>query len=145
MQCSGGAKVIWHSPCACPTAVLDVGSWCDGSRRGGCLGGSRRYEVNDAYQLDDEDEELAPQLEEDVAAGGGTKGPRWRVLLRRIVKGKRRIFRSGVAMPRVPYDPHTYAQNFEDPGSATWMETEDLGRSFSARFADPSRALRSIG
>ncbi|URD86995.1 hypothetical protein MUK42_27614 [Musa troglodytarum] len=40
---------------------------------------------------------------------------------------------------RVPYDAHTYAQNF-DEGSA-WAEPENSSRSFSARFAVPSTML----
>ena len=36
----------------------------------------------------------------------------------------------------VPYDPYTYSQNF-DPGLAT--DPDNVSRSFSARFAVPSR------
>ncbi|GMI94805.1 hypothetical protein HRI_003149800 [Hibiscus trionum] len=39
-------------------------------------------------------------------------------------------------MKRVPYDPHTYSQNFDH--GFTWDEPDNLSRSFSMRFANPS-------
>ncbi|KAL5975137.1 hypothetical protein ACLOJK_031816 [Asimina triloba] len=65
-----------------------------------------------------------------------SKTPRWRMLWRMIKRHKRRMF-SSMTAHHVPYDPCTYAQNF-DHGSA-WLEPDNLARSFSARFADPSR------
>jgi len=52
----------------------------------------------------------------------------------KIKKEKNRLFRS--ASFQVPYDQHTYSQNF-DQGTAI-DEPDNLSRSFSVRFADPS-------
>ncbi|PKA46801.1 hypothetical protein AXF42_Ash015695 [Apostasia shenzhenica] len=69
---------------------------------------------------------------------------RWREIWRRITRGKKRISDSSASLAaNVPYDPYTYAQNF-DEGSA-WVEPENLSRSFSARFAAPSGGLRRFG
>ncbi|KAF8025562.1 hypothetical protein BT93_F2411 [Corymbia citriodora subsp. variegata] len=38
-----------------------------------------------------------------------------------------------------PYDPFTYAQNFDQ--GQTWADPDNLSRTFSARFAVPSRIL----
>lgn len=60
----------------------------------------------------------------------------WKVLWTKFKKEKiRKVFDPPVA--RAPYDPHTYSQNF-DQGSV-WDEADNLSRSFSVRFADPSR------
>lgn len=69
---------------------------------------------------------------------------KWRALWRRIIKEKRRILNSA-APEQLPYDPYTYAQNF-DEGSAS-VEPENLSRSFSARFAvsSTSRQLQRVG
>lgn len=69
-------------------------------------------------------------------------GTRWRGWWRRIIKEKRRILNSAAPV-QVPYDPYTYAQNF-DEGSAS-VEPENLSRSFSARFAISSRRLQRVG
>jgi hypothetical protein len=42
----------------------------------------------------------------------------------------------------VIHDAYSYAQNFGD-GTA-WMEPKNLSRSFSARFAAPSRVLQRV-
>lgn len=67
---------------------------------------------------------------------------RWLMLWRRLQKGRRRIFNSSAPI-HTPYDPYTYAQNF-DHGS-TWVEPENLSRSFSARYAGPSSIFRRMG
>ncbi|QCD85290.1 hypothetical protein DEO72_LG2g5650 [Vigna unguiculata] len=59
---------------------------------------------------------------------------RWKLLWMKIKKEKKRLFRS--ASFQVPYDQHTYSQNF-DQGTAI-DEPDNLSRSFSVRFADPS-------
>jgi hypothetical protein len=66
---------------------------------------------------------------------------RWKVLWMKLKKERRRMFDSPAPI-QIPYDPYTYSQNF-DQGSA-WDEPDILSRSFSARFADPSRIFRSI-
>ncbi|KAJ0089681.1 uncharacterized protein LOC116123177 [Pistacia vera] len=61
---------------------------------------------------------------------------RWKVLWMKFKKEKKKMFES-VSPLQVPYDPYTYSQNF-DQGFA-WEEPDNLSRSFSVRFADPSR------
>lgn len=39
---------------------------------------------------------------------------------------------------RFTYDPHSYSQNFDEQGSI-FADDDELSRSFSARFAVPSR------
>ncbi|KAG6530073.1 hypothetical protein ZIOFF_012294 [Zingiber officinale] len=58
----------------------------------------------------------------------------------------RRITRERKKLPAPPpplYDPHSYAQNFDD-GMSTWEEPESVSRSFSARFAAPARVLQEF-
>lgn len=68
----------------------------------------------------------------------------WKVLWMKFIKKEklRKIFESpATGIPQVPYDPYTYSQNF-DQGSLG-DEPDNLSRSFSVRFADPSRLLIS--
>ncbi|KAL6848054.1 hypothetical protein ACP4OV_022182 [Aristida adscensionis] len=76
---------------------------------------------------------------------------RLRGLWRRILREKRRILLCTTgcvpappasALAREPYDEYSYAQNFDD-GEA-WVEPDNLSRSFSARFAVPSRVLQRV-
>ncbi|KAL5558789.1 hypothetical protein UlMin_035000 [Ulmus minor] len=67
----------------------------------------------------------------------------WRSFWRKIRKEKKRKtlsttknFSSSVTF-QASYDPNAYSKNF-DQGMG-WMEPDNLSRSFSARFADPSR------
>lgn len=80
-------------------------------------------------------------------------GTRLRGLWRKIVREKKRILlcttgcvpvggSSAVAASREPYDAYSYAQNFDD--GAAWVEPDNLSRSFSARFAVPSRVLQRV-
>ncbi|XP_060670492.1 uncharacterized protein LOC107404700 [Ziziphus jujuba] len=70
--------------------------------------------------------------------------PRWRMLWIKIKKEKKRLFDCSTYTPvHLPYDPYTYAQNF-DQGS-NWADPDNLSRSFSARFAVPSRILKKGG
>ncbi|KAK7369954.1 hypothetical protein VNO80_12002 [Phaseolus coccineus] len=62
---------------------------------------------------------------------------RWKLLWMKIKKEKKRLFES--ASFQVPYDQQTYSQNF-DQGTAL-DEPDNLSRSFSVRFADPSVVL----
>ncbi|KAF7817149.1 hypothetical protein G2W53_031118 [Senna tora] len=69
----------------------------------------------------------------------GTK-PVWETLWRKLRRDKKKGFSSCAATTREGiYDPETYSKNF-DPGMGS-MEPDNLCRSFSARFADPSRIL----
>lgn len=70
----------------------------------------------------------------------GSKLPSWRILWKKIRGKKRRVSRWSSCSFRVPYDAFTYAQNF-DQGS-TWADPDALSRSFSARFAVPSRIFQ---
>lgn len=73
-----------------------------------------------------------------------SKRLRWRLLWRKIKKEKKRLFDCSSTSPvHLPYDPYTYSQNF-DQGS-TWADPDNLSRSFSARFAVPSRILQEGG
>ncbi|XP_027356880.1 uncharacterized protein LOC113866197 [Abrus precatorius] len=64
----------------------------------------------------------------------------WKMLWRKLKRSsdKKKVFNSPTTMEGV-YDPETYSMNF-DQGTG-WMEPDNLPRSFSARFADPSKIL----
>ncbi|KAI3463343.1 hypothetical protein Pfo_020006 [Paulownia fortunei] len=65
-----------------------------------------------------------------------SKPPIWILLWRRIKKQKKRMFQCSNSM-RFTYDPYSYSQNFDQ--GLMWADPDDLSRSFSARFAVPSR------
>lgn len=67
---------------------------------------------------------------------------RLKELWMKFKKERRRIFESPPPS-QTPYDPYSYSQNF-DQGSS-WDEPDNLSRSFSARFADPSRIFGKAG
>ncbi|WOK97028.1 hypothetical protein Cni_G05736 [Canna indica] len=109
---------------------LDVGSWWSSRRR------TARFARLALVARDDDDDD-------GVDAWGLRLSRGIRGLWRRITKEKRRILRSATTRRSDgPYDPCTYAQNF-DEGSA-WAEPENLARSFSARFAVPSRKMEGL-
>lgn len=58
--------------------------------------------------------------------------------LKKEKKKKKKLFESASPF-QVPYDQYTYSQNF-DQGTAL-DEPDNLSRSFSVRFADPSIVL----
>ncbi|KAI3995982.1 hypothetical protein MKX01_037479 [Papaver californicum] len=68
--------------------------------------------------------------------------PKWRVLLRRIDKEKKRIFgSSSTCSIRASYDPSSYSKNF-DNGSSSYCsdeEADSVSRLLTARFVDMSR------
>lgn len=67
--------------------------------------------------------------------------PRWQVFWRKINGGKKKALKASLVTPvQASYDPDEYSQNF-DRGT-DWTKPEDISRSFSARFADPSRVLQ---
>uniref|UniRef100_A0A516IJI9 Uncharacterized protein n=1 Tax=Turnera subulata TaxID=218843 RepID=A0A516IJI9_9ROSI len=62
---------------------------------------------------------------------------------RKISRGQKKIFNvnaPAAITSQASYDPEEYSQNF-DPGTG-WQEPDNLPRSFSARYADPSRLLQ---
>ncbi|KAI4316164.1 hypothetical protein L6164_024170 [Bauhinia variegata] len=66
--------------------------------------------------------------------------PLWQMIWRKIRGDKRKVFSSSVTNTMEgTYDAETYSRNF-DQGMG-WMEPDNLSRSFSARYADPSRIL----
>ncbi|XP_021637681.2 uncharacterized protein LOC110633404 [Hevea brasiliensis] len=65
--------------------------------------------------------------------------PKWHKFWRKIYREKKKIFSAPVTL-QASYDPDDYSQNF-DQGTG-WAEPDNLSRSFSARFADPSRILQ---
>ena len=71
----------------------------------------------------------------------GSKISRWRILWRKFKKEKKKLFNRSSSLGHVPsYDPYTYSQNF-DHGSM-WTDPDNHCRSFSARFAVPSRIFQ---
>ncbi|XVF86595.1 hypothetical protein PTKIN_Ptkin18bG0055100 [Pterospermum kingtungense] len=73
-----------------------------------------------------------------------SKLPLWRLLWRKLMREKKKIFDcSSSTRVCVSYDPYTYAQNF-DQGLMS-ANPDDLSRSFSARFAVPSRVFEKSG
>ncbi|CAM0880037.1 unnamed protein product [Alopecurus aequalis] len=125
---------------------------------------SRRY-VRGGFDLDDDDEDYyfdgqfdkvpaassygrAPPASASSSSSRGC-GTKLRGLWRKIVREKKRILLCttgcvpmGASVSREPYDAYSYAQNFDD--GAAWVEPENLSRSFSARFAVPSRVLQRV-
>ncbi|KAI7980370.1 hypothetical protein LOK49_LG13G00492 [Camellia lanceoleosa] len=100
---------------------MDIRHWCNPGTRSIRLG--RRYA------------ELEPA---NLSVPVRSRRPMWKLLWRRFLKEKRKMFDSSVHM-QAPYDEDTYAQNFDQ--GLIWDEPDGLSRSFSARFADPSRIL----
>ncbi|KAL9400237.1 hypothetical protein Peur_009198 [Populus x canadensis] len=66
--------------------------------------------------------------------------PRWQVFWRKINRGKKKIFNVSPVTSQASYDLDEYSQNFDQ--GTDWAEPEILSRSFSARYADPSRILQ---
>ncbi|KAI5394048.1 uncharacterized protein LOC127093859 [Lathyrus oleraceus] len=63
----------------------------------------------------------------------------WQMLWRKLKRDKKKIFGSSPRMELGVYDEESYSKNF-DKGSG-WMEPDNLHRSFSSRYAHPSRIL----
>ncbi|KAM7509497.1 hypothetical protein LguiA_019950 [Lonicera macranthoides] len=97
---------------------MDIRSWCNS--------GTRTFQSGRFY------EELAPATTQATTRPGR---PAWKLLWKKFKKEKKKMFESSVH-GQVPYDEYTYSQNFDHGPS--WDEPENLSRSFSARFADPS-------
>nr|XP_027190284.1 uncharacterized protein LOC101510277 [Cicer arietinum] len=69
----------------------------------------------------------------------------WQKIWRKMKRNKKKVFNSSSPTSSTVddgvYDEETYSMNF-DQGTG-WMEPDNLPRSFSARYADPSRILPS--
>ncbi|XVE52104.1 hypothetical protein DITRI_Ditri02bG0094600 [Diplodiscus trichospermus] len=72
-----------------------------------------------------------------------SKLPRWRLLWRKLMREKKIFDCSSSIGVHVSYDPYTYAQNFDQ--GLMLDDPDDLSRSFSARFAIPSRVSEKNG
>ncbi|CAI9093477.1 OLC1v1028984C1 [Oldenlandia corymbosa var. corymbosa] len=66
--------------------------------------------------------------------------PKWLKFWRKIRRKKKKSG-GNKSSSATPYDPESYMQNF-DEGSGQMDGPDYLFRSFSARYADPSRSLR---
>ncbi|XVE71075.1 hypothetical protein DITRI_Ditri10aG0121000 [Diplodiscus trichospermus] len=66
--------------------------------------------------------------------------PKWMTFWKKFRRERKKIFSSSPVAFQASYDPDEYTQNF-DQGTG-WAEPDNLSRSFSARFADPSRISR---
>ncbi|KAL9323121.1 hypothetical protein ACSQ67_011174 [Phaseolus vulgaris] len=60
----------------------------------------------------------------------------WRTFWRKIKREKRRLFSASSPAVHAQYDPNSYSHNFDDGFS---NDPDNLSRSFSARFAVPSK------
>ncbi|TXG69093.1 hypothetical protein EZV62_004028 [Acer yangbiense] len=110
---------------------MELGSWCSSGNQSFCW--CQNY-VKAGY-----DQMLS--LNELVT---GSNIPGWRLLWRKIKREKKRIFNcssstSSTTRVHVPYDPYTYSQNFDQ--GFIWADPDNVSRSFSARFAVPSRVF----
>lgn len=66
----------------------------------------------------------------------------WRVLWRKLLKEKKNMFPSsfgGRVHVQSAYDYETYMQNFDEGQNSLIEEADVMFRSFSMRFADPSK------
>ncbi|XP_020097002.1 uncharacterized protein LOC109716097 [Ananas comosus] len=150
-------KLRRQGSCGCPAVDVVIGGiWCN-SRRSRTAGFQRTFAANN-YDYDDDaevyyyndDDPLGYYHPSSSSSSSGRSSSSssgrkavLRGLWRRIMKEKRRVLLCAPQRPpHVPYDASTYAQNFDE--GAAWGEPENLSRSFSARFAVPSRVLRRL-
>ncbi|KDP37209.1 hypothetical protein JCGZ_06265 [Jatropha curcas] len=108
---------------------MELGTWCNS-------GGGRYDRIVSTASFN--------MLESSSRSNGCLKRPRWRLLWRKIMKEKKKFLdcsslssTSTISRMHFSYDPCGYAQNF-DQGSM-WCDPDNMSRSFSARFAVPSR------
>lgn len=149
MEWSGAAEICPQRSHRCPSAVLDIGTWCNWIARGRRREEEKRGDAEffpppGRRRREEEGEEGEAELFAPPSRRHfRRRATAWRVLWRRLLTGKRRMFSSGVGKVRMAYDPRGYAQNFEEPGAAAaWADEEEVRcRSFSARFAVPSRVF----
>uniref|UniRef100_A0A2P2NFS2 Uncharacterized protein n=1 Tax=Rhizophora mucronata TaxID=61149 RepID=A0A2P2NFS2_RHIMU len=77
-----------------------------------------------------------------VTFNAESKTPRWRLLWRRIMREKKKLFHcfsvtATTSRVHFSYDPYDYSQNFDQ--ESMWCDPDNISRSFSARFAVSSR------
>lgn len=114
------------------TYSMDIRSWCNaGSPETIQLGRC-------SHQHQDRDCNCSRDLAS-TSPTSGSKKLRWKQLWMKLKRERRRMFESGSFEGHVhgPYDLYNYTQNF-DHGLAS-EEPENLSRSFSVRFTNPSR------
>ncbi|KAL3535763.1 hypothetical protein ACH5RR_004224 [Cinchona calisaya] len=90
-------------------------------------------------------EETSPKLS-NCNDNARSKKQSWKGLWRKLLKEKRKIFEPPVHV-KFPYDAQSYTQNFDDGHMLDDDDEEEpgndlLSRSFSMRFADPSKLFR---
>ncbi|XVF49211.1 hypothetical protein PTKIN_Ptkin03bG0250300 [Pterospermum kingtungense] len=103
--------------------AMDIRNWCNSGCKTVCL--DRGYH------------EIGPVMMNSSPSTSGPHKLNWKGLWMKFKKEKRKIFESDPV--HVPYDPDTYSQNFDQ--GFPWDEPDNLSRSFSMRFADPSRVF----
>ncbi|KAK4727587.1 hypothetical protein R3W88_032504 [Solanum pinnatisectum] len=82
-------------------------------------------------------------VKESFSKSGGSKSSIWKVLWKKLSKEKKelRLEFSRSVHVRVPrYDEYTYSQNFDD-GFINCDEPDCFVKSFSVRYADPSKLI----
>ncbi|CAK9174617.1 unnamed protein product [Ilex paraguariensis] len=112
---------------------MDVGTWCQPGS--GNISWIRNHSMRGYYRF--------PTF--NSSPGAVSKAPIWRLLWRKLKRKKKRVFDCS-SSARFTYDPYSYAQNFDQ--GLTWADeadADDLSRSFSARFAVPSRIFQQDG
>ncbi|KAF7124913.1 hypothetical protein RHSIM_Rhsim12G0198400 [Rhododendron simsii] len=107
---------------------MDAGSWCNS-------GHSTHTGYSRTFFLGNYSTRFVPF---DLPVSSGSKAPIWRLLWRKIKKGKKKLFNiySSSTNHNFTYSPCTYAQNFDE--GSMWENLDDLSRSFSARILSSS-------
>lgn len=79
-------------------------------------------------------------VKESISKSGGSKSSILKVLWKKLSKEKLKFSRSvHVQVPR--YDEYTYSQNFDDGFINSCDEPDHFFKSFSVRYADPSKLI----
>lgn len=87
------------------------------------------------------------QQNDDEEAGASSKSfSKWKVMWMKLIKEKNKMFQRSVdnQQQQPPYDEYNYSQNFDQGSIADSDEPDILSRSFSVRFANPSRVFPRI-
>ncbi|KAL3532435.1 hypothetical protein ACH5RR_005956 [Cinchona calisaya] len=83
-----------------------------------------------------------PAAHDNCNAGSKKQIMTWKTLLRKLSKEKGKLcFEPSKLVKKAPYDKKSYMQNFDDGQIIDDDEVDNdiLSRSFSVRFADPSK------
>jgi hypothetical protein len=83
-------------------------------------------------------ESAAGRGSESIQLGSNAHPAKWQTFWKKIKRDKKKRFPSTSQV--TSYDPKTYSNNFDH--GTSWMEPDNLSRSFSARFAVPSNLVR---